>query len=506
MITLTVAAVSKRYGATRALDGLDLSVASGEITGIAGSNGSGKSTLMRMLAGEETPDSGSISLSRDGIDVPQPWKYVAVVHQEPQLWPNMTVRENLAVGRERRAIGVMEPAAKVDATLDTLGIAAYVDYALADLSLAVQQRVEIARALLCDADVFLFDEPNSALTDAESESFFTTMHALAAAGKVVLLITHRLNDFVRCCRRVLVLRDGRIFGTITGTVTEAQIASELTADVVTATEFRSAASGADDDRVASVVVSLRHCHDPMRLFHDISFDIWAGRILVLAGVEGSGARELAQAIGGFRRVAGSFASALDRQPHAAYLAADRRETVFPNLSVGDSLSIRVGWLKLSAPMPLLDYGRIAVLAAKGIIRYGIKTGSPEHSITSLSGGNQQKVVLGAAIEEDPDILVVEEPTRGVDVASKRDIYVLLRKFARSGKAVVLFCTEVPEIYEIADEMIVMSRGNVTGRISADQVDSLTALSTKLAELEKTHHDAPRLSANVPPRETHDAAQ
>jgi ABC-type sugar transport system ATPase subunit len=506
VITLTVAAVSKRYGATRALNGLDLSVASGEITGIAGSNGAGKSTLMRMLGGEETPDSGSISLCRDGVDVPEPWKYVAVVHQEPQLWPNMTVRENLAVGRERRTVGIMEPAANADATVAALGIAAYVDYALADLSLAVQQRVEIARALLCDADVFLFDEPNSALTDAESESLFTTMHALAAAGKIVLLITHRLNDFVRCCKRVLVLRDGRIFGTIAGTITEAQIANEMTTDVATATELRSAASSADDSGVASVALSLRHCRDPLRLFHDISLDIWAGRILVLAGVEGSGARELAQAIGGFRRASGSFASTIDRQPRAAYLAADRRETVFPNLSVGDSLSIRVGWRKLSSPMPFLDHGRIAALGAKGIIRYGIKTGSIEHSITSLSGGNQQKVVLGAAIEENPDILVVEEPTRGVDVASKRDIYGLLRKFARSGKAVVLFCTEVPEIYEIADEVIVMSRGNITGRISVDQVDSLMDLSTKLAELEKTHHDEPRLSPNAPLRETQDIAR
>ncbi|MDQ0470657.1 ATP-binding cassette domain-containing protein [Labrys wisconsinensis] len=482
MITLDVRGVAKRYGATRALDGLDLGIAAGEIVGIAGPNGAGKSTLMRMLAGEEMPDSGTIRLVRDGREAAEPWRSVAVVHQEPQLWPNMTVRENLAVGREARALGRMEAARDVGPTLAALGIAAYADYALADLSLAVQQRVEIARAILCEADVFLFDEPNSALTEAESRALFATMRELADSGRIVILITHRLSDFVRCCRRVLILRDGRIRGEIAGSVTEAGIAAELTIGLASA-QACEPAPGPAAPAAVTPALSLRGLGDPGGLFRDVSLDLPAGAVTVLAGVEGSGARELAQAIGGFRRSVGVLAGPGGGKPRPAYLAASRRQTVFHNLSVGDSLAARLGWRRLSAPFPLLDHGRIAEIAARGIARYTIKAGSPDHPITSLSGGNQQKVVLGAAIEEDPDILVVEEPTRGVDVASKRDIYALLRAFARGGRAVVLFCTEVPEMHEVADAVIVLARGDIAGRAVPGEAESLAALAAEIATLE-----------------------
>lgn len=230
MIRLTGRGITKRYGATRALDGLDLDIVSGEIVGIAGPNGSGKSTLTRMLAGEEKADGGEIVLTRSGAAVDEVWRHVAVVHQEPHIWPNMTVEQNLAVGREGRWFGGITPEpVAANAVLHRLGIASFAHHELADLSLAVQQRVEIARAMLSNADVFLFDEPNSALTEDESKALFTTMAELAQSGKIVLLITHRLNDFVRCCDRILVLRDGHIRCEIKGKdITETSIAAQLT--------------------------------------------------------------------------------------------------------------------------------------------------------------------------------------------------------------------------------------------------------------------------------------
>ena len=230
MIALSVANLTKRYGATRALTGLSLHVQSGSVVGVAGPNGAGKSTLMRLLSGEEKPESGEITLTRDGKVVRD--FNVAVVHQEPQVWPNLTVRQNLAVGRETKTLGRIQPAPEADFVMKTLDIARFADFELADLSLAIHQRVEIARAIMHRADVFLFDEPNSALTDEESRSLFALMRRLAEDGRIVLLVTHRLIDLVNACRVVLILRDGTIVAQLGGSepLTEAAIAGRLTSN------------------------------------------------------------------------------------------------------------------------------------------------------------------------------------------------------------------------------------------------------------------------------------
>ena len=488
MIRLTGRGITKRYGATRALDGLDLDIVSGEIVGIAGPNGSGKSTLTRMLAGEEKADGGEIVLTRSGAAVDEVWRHVAVVHQEPHIWPNMTVEQNLAVGREGRWFGGITPEpVAANAVLHRLGIASFAHHELADLSLAVQQRVEIARAMLSNADVFLFDEPNSALTEDESKALFTTMAELAQSGKIVLLITHRLNDFVRCCDRILVLRDGHIRCEIKGKdITETSIAAQLTPK-----DVPGKAPQAPSDRAArkpdagSPILRLDRCSDRLGAFNDISLELLPGRILVLSGVEGSGARELVQAIGAFRPIYGMDGARIRtlRQATVAYLAASRRHTVFPNMTVGENFAARLTGKELSGIRPLLDPKRIDAAAKKGIWRYRVKTGGVHLPITSLSGGNQQKVVLGAAMEQNADIIVIEEPTRGVDISSKADIYELLRDFARLGRAVVVFCTEVQEIFDVADNVIVLSHGRIVGRIDVTEIIDIPALSDLLARFE-----------------------
>lgn len=484
MMEIIAQGVEKSYGATRALAGLSMRLRSGEIVGIAGPNGAGKSTLTRMLAGEEKPDRGEISLVRNGTVVGECWQHVAVVHQEPHVWPNMTVAENLSVGRESGWLGKVRPPARSEAVLSRLGILQYADYQLGDLSLAIRQRVEIARAMLSGADVFLFDEPNSALTDEESEALFATMSELINDGRIVLLITHRLNDFVRCCGRVMILRDGLIACELEGAeVTENAIARELTAHTATASQDGARARFAEPPPSnARTVLDIRGWTDDGGAFRDVSLELAAGSITVLSGVEGSGARELAQAIGGYRklrnkdRVAGSGLG-------VTYLAANRRDTVFPNMSVAENLISRRGWQELCRPVPFLKPGRMERAAAHGIKRYGVKTGSPDHPITSLSGGNQQKVVLGAAMEQDTEILVVEEPTRGVDISSSRDIYLLIAEYAASGKAVVLYCTEVQETFQIATTVVVLSRGRIAGRVPLDEVGSVVDLAQVLAGYE-----------------------
>jgi ABC-type sugar transport system ATPase subunit len=511
MIRLTGKAITKHYGATRALNGLDLDISSGSIIGIAGPNGAGKSTLMRMLAGEEKADSGEIVLIRPDGPVADVWRRVAVVHQEPHVWPNMTVEQNLAVGREGRWFGriVVDPAA-VEAVLTRLGIAGFAHYELADLSLAVQQRVEIARAMLSDADVYLFDEPNSALTEQESEALFTTMAELAQDGRIVLLITHRLNDFVRCCDRVLVLRDGRISAEMAGAeISETSIAAHLTAAHAADGKLAAARSGSKvgSETASDPVWRLANCADRLGSFRDISLDLMPGRIIALSGVEGSGARELAQAIGAFRPMCEADGKSLTARGRTSvsYLAASRRHTVFHNMSVGENLAARLGRNVLGGKGLLLDPSKLEALARQGIARYRVKTGSIEHPITSLSGGNQQKVVLGAAMEQNTDIIVIEEPTRGVDISSKADIYELLRDFAARGRSVIVYCTEVQEIFDVADEVVVLSRGRIVGRLDMAAIADIPALGELLARYESLSDAAPAPQHFIPIDEKRTAA-
>lgn len=495
MIQLIAAGLVKNYGATRALAGLSMQLSSGEITGIAGPNGAGKSTLTRMLAGEEKADSGHITLHRqDGSVEQEVWHRVAVVHQEPQVWPNMSVRENLIVGRENGHVKRQSQSQAIVLAMKKLDIFAFADYQLADLSLAVRQRVEIARAILCDADIFLFDEPNSALTEEESSALFETMKKLVAENKIVLLITHRLNDFVRYCRRVFVLRDGTIHSVLEGEqLCEATIANRLTNSAIPHSHAHSHVTDAhlhrhaQTDHPGKVGLTIDGWTDADALFHDVTLSLDGGKVIAFVGVEGSGARELAQAIGGQRKVfmqgRRRAVCLTDSRVSVSYLAASRRDTVFANMSVGENLLVRMGWRQLSRPLPLWSARKACAASSSAIQRYRVKTDSAANPITSLSGGNQQKAVLGAAMEPDVDILVVEEPTRGVDIASSVDVYRLIRAWAHTGKLVILYCTEAREIHDVADDVVVFAQGRVTAHLQLREVANVVELAERIAELQ-----------------------
>ncbi|MDW6023519.1 ATP-binding cassette domain-containing protein [Mesorhizobium sp. BAC0120] len=336
--------------------------------------------------------------------------------------------------------------------------------------------------MLRQADVYLFDEPNSALTEQESQALFATMEQLAADGKIVLLITHRLNDFVRCCRRVMVLRDGRITGDLSSeAVTEQAIAAELSTQAARADGAASSRRERARGCHGAPLLNLDGCKDHAGAFSDISLKLMPGRVVALAGVEGSGARELAQAIGRYRELSrGEQRASTDRMASVAYLAASRRDTVFRNLTVGENLVARLGRHSLCGRSGFLSLRQIEELGRRSVQQYRVKTGSLSSPITSLSGGNQQKVVLGAAMEQGCDIIVIEEPTRGVDISSKADIYALLRSYAAEGRSVVMFCTEVQEIFDAADEVVVLSRGRIVGQVNLSEIEDIPALADLMA--------------------------
>ena len=483
----------KRYGDTIALAGLDLEARPGEILGVAGPNGSGKSTMVKILAGEVLPDDGDISIDGEPWSPAVGWRKVAVVHQEPQLFPNLSVAENLLVGRERSRWVRHGLDAAERRLLADLGIDVMADRPLERVSLAVQQRTEIARALAQDARVFLFDEPNSALTEEESDDLFRRIHGLAAAGRVVILVSHRLAELVAHCDRVAIMLDGRRAQILQGdALTQEAIAGEL---VVGETARDDTAAG-DAGAAGESMLRLRGWQHVGGEFSDVELELSAGQIVALVGVEGSGARELVRSMAGIEPATGS--AELPRgslADAAAFVSADRQASLFGNLTIAENIVSRLG-SAITGPLGTLRRGRIARLATDFVRRFQVRARSVALPVRSLSGGNQQKVAIAAAIILRPRILVLEEPTRGVDIGSKREIYRLLREYAGQGNAIVLYCTEVPEVFEAADVVYVVSDGQLSPPLLVAAFDDVRALAAEITRLERHGHVAPPAPALI----------
>jgi ABC-type sugar transport system ATPase subunit len=484
---ISIRGVTKRYGSTIALDGIDLDIVPGEVLGIAGPNGAGKSTLIRIIAGEEKPDGGALTFDGVAWSPTQDWQAVAVVHQEPQLFPNLTVAENVMVGREGTRHARPRLSAADDAVMVSLGIGHLRSRLLSDCSLATQQRTEIARAIARDCRVFLFDEPNSALTAEESGELFREMKKIAAEGRIVLLVTHRLEDLVAHCARVAIVRDGRIRTILDGDgLTEDGIAQQLVVDsgvVHGAASPRTKMAQSTSEPLFSVRDWTHR-----KAFHDIALDGRPGEIIALVGVEGSGSRELIRSFAGLERCSGAIrigtetANRLDRV--RAYVPATRQLSLYSNFSVGENLLVRLGTPEIAGFALTLKTRQMKDMAASAVTRFMVKTRTTTQPIRSLSGGNQQKVAIAQALHCNPQLLLLEEPTRGVDIHSKAEIYRLLRDYADEGHVVVIFCTEILEVYEAADRVHVMSEGRLSDALVVAGYEQVEHLATDITRLEQ----------------------
>jgi ABC-type sugar transport system ATPase subunit len=475
--------LSKHYGDTIALNGLDLVAARGKILGVAGPNGAGKSTMIKILAGETSADAGELVVEG------QPWspvigaRLVAVVHQEPQLFPNLTVAENIVIGRERSRYLRHGIDARERELLGDLAILDVADRLLSECPLAIQQRTEIARALAMDARVVLFDEPNSALTDEESEDLFRRMHALADAGRTVMLVSHRLSELAEHSDKVVVLLDGRTSRTLEG---DEIAADEIARSLVVGAAERDRARATPASVSTSALLRVRGLTHRHGEFSGVDLEVPAGSIVALTGVEGSGARELARAIAGFEpmdgdvEVAGHPGGVAER---VAFVPASRNDSLFGNFTVGDNIVARLGD-RISGSAGMLRRARMESLAADMRDRFSVKTASLDTPIRSLSGGNQQKVAIAAAVICEPSALVLEEPTRGVDIGSKAEIYAILRAFADDGHAVVLYCTEIPEVFDVADLLYVVAEGRLSAPLQVASFPDVEALAAASARLER----------------------
>lgn len=485
----------KHYGDTIALDGLDLRARPGEILGVAGPNGAGKSTMIKILAAETEQTAGEILV--DG----EPWSIdigvhrVAVVHQEPQLFPNLTVGDNVMIGREATRFLRRDLNDREREVMRDLGILELKDTPLEFVPLAIQQRTEIARALVQDARVFLFDEPNSALTEEESNDLFRRMHALADAGRVVVLVTHRLAELVQHTDRVIVILDGKAARELRGDeLTQEAIARELV--VGTGSEKgdgeRAARTAGGESTVQ--LTGWSHVGDE---FRDVHLHVRTGEVVAIVGVEGSGARELVRSIAGFEDGHGEIvidgqAGAEGIRTRTGFVSADRSASLFSNYTVGDNIVARLG-KEISGAGGALRRSRMLRIAHDVRETFRVKASSVNMPIRSLSGGNQQKVAIAAAIVKRPKALVLEEPTRGVDIGSKEEIYRLLHHFTSEGHAVVMYCTEVPEVFDVADRVHVVSEGRLSDPLLVFEYPDVKALAAAITRLER-HAVAPKPAA------------
>ncbi|MDZ4095137.1 MAG: sugar ABC transporter ATP-binding protein [Paracoccaceae bacterium] len=469
--------VTKHFGGVRALDDVAFEVRRGEVHCLAGENGCGKSTLIKIVTGVYTPDSGT-GIEIFGIPVtaitPTAARAlgIAVIWQDLALFPEMTVAENIAFdtlvgGRPRRVhYGAMrDMAAKV---LGTLGVSLDLDTRLRSLPIADRQIVAIARALAGDARLIFMDEPTASLTQSETDSLLDLVRALSTRGVAIVFVSHRLAEVLEIAERVTVLRDGKLVGVFAA---EGMTQSRL-GELMTGRSLEKAVH-ARDQAAMRPVLEVRHLTRQGE-FDDVSFTIRAGEILGLTGLIGSGRTELAHSIFGMTR-ADTGTLRLDEKPLAlrsnrdavaagiAYVSEDRLSLgLIQQQSIADNIVLSV-LPRISTKAGLMSQAKKDALVDHWIEDFTIKIGTPQDAVSTLSGGNQQRVVLAKWLATEPRLLILDSPTVGVDVGAREGIFAIVRALADKGLAILLISDEVPEVYFNADRVLQM----VAGRIVAE---------------------------------------
>lgn len=468
--------VHKHYGGVRALRGVTLDVRSGEVHGLVGENGSGKSTLLRILSGQVLPDRATVKLNGGSLPFGDPTRSlasgIATVTQETTLVPDLTVAENILLGRRmvRRWRGMDWRATRARAVkaLERLGLDLDPGAIVRDLSPDEQQMVEIARAISMDARILILDEPTSSLTDEEVEALFGVVRTLRSHGVSIVFVSHRIPEVLDLTDRVTVLRDGLTVAT--------RETSELDGDQLIALmvgkelERMTAATGASPSLEEEARLRIRNLSVP-GLVDDVTLDVAAGEIVGLAGLVGAGRSELLKAIFGLHpRAVGTLEvdghRIFNADPAEAmtngigYVPAERGVLgLVPDMSIRENLMMARTANTLRARHP--PRSREMSEVREAIDEFDVRGASNgNYPVSSLSGGNQQKVVLAKWLRTDPKVLLLDEPTRGVDVGSKAEIYKLLDDIRSEGLAVLMSASETPELLLLCDRVAVMFRGRV----------------------------------------------
>jgi ribose transport system ATP-binding protein len=488
---LTLRAISKHYPGVAALQDVSLSIAAGEVLGLVGENGAGKSTLMKILGGVIEPSAGSIRLDgreRARLTVAEALSGgIAFVHQELNLFDNLSVGANILIGREPVMAGPLRLVDRrrlkqlAQPLLDRLGADFDADAKVADLSLAQMQLVEIAKGLSLDARLVIMDEPTSCLTVTETDRLLAVIAGLKANGVGVVFVSHRLGEVKRCADRALVLRDGRVVAELARGEIEPELMIRHMIGRELKTLYRPPAAPPGDKRLE--LIDIRTAYRPER---SVCLDVRRGEILGLAGLVGSGRTELARAVfgidlplGGEIRVGGRPV-AIDT-PNAAiregiYLIPEDRKRFGLVLDFSVRANASLAKLPDLAVWGLCDEAAEDELAEKQKLDLGIRCPSTSVAAGSLSGGNQQKVVLAKWLAMTPQVLVFDEPTRGIDVGAKNEIYGLMRALADEGAAILMISSDMEEVIGVSDRIAVMHEGGIAGFLARDRFSEENILS------------------------------
>ncbi len=503
---LSAASIAKSFAGVRALKGVSFDLRPGEVHALVGENGAGKSTLIKIITGAETPDAGELVVHGRSVAAMNPGVSralgIAAIYQQPQLFPDLTVAENIAMaletGRPWRRLDWTRRARQAADLLQRIGASIDPARLVETLSMPEQQIVEIAKAIGADAKIVIMDEPTASLTEREVERLFRVIALLKTHGVGIIYISHRLEEVFAIADRITVLRDGETVESCTrdqvdrAGLIRMMVGRELSAVFPKRTvPLGLAPDGAVPSDVALEVRNLSHRATGVA---DVSFSVRQGEILGLAGLVGSGRTQLAEILFGLTpadageiRVHGQegtrtvrLASPRDAiAAGIAYVPEDRRQHgVVLEMSVASNASLAS--LGAVSRRGLIDRGREQAAAERYVEQFRIKTPSVAVDVGTLSGGNQQKVALARWLSTDPSILILDEPTQGVDVGSKAEIHGLMRTLAEQGLAIIMISSELPEILGMSDRIAVMHAGRIRGILDRADATQASVLALALA--------------------------
>ncbi|GLW27385.1 sugar ABC transporter ATP-binding protein [Actinoplanes regularis] len=504
MTLLEVAGVSKIFPGVRALDGVSFTLRPGEVHALVGENGAGKSTLIKVLTGVYQPDGGELRYqgepARFGTPLDAQRAGISTIYQEVNLVPLMSVAHNLFLGREpRNRFGLLDEARMVREATEILagyGVRADVRRRLGTLALGAQQMVALARAVMIDAKVVVMDEPTSSLEPREVETLFGVIRDLHARGIGIIYVSHRLDELYQVCDAVTILRDGRLVHT--GRM--ADLDRRKLVSLMLGREFGAEFTGfksADDGPAPAgerPVLRVTGLTSRPRL-HDISFEVRPGEVVGLGGLLGAGRSETIKAIGGAYPIdsgeievdgvkLGRSGTVRAVRAGVATQPEDRKaEGIVPGLSIRDNIALAI--LPRMTRMGLVSDKKIDEVVATYMSRLRIKAAGPDQAVGDLSGGNQQKVLLARLLATGPKVLLLDEPTRGIDVGAKAEVQALIDELAAEGLGVVLVSSDAEELVEGADRVVVLRDGAVIGTLTGDRVTT-EALMATIAEAADDH--------------------
>ncbi|GMQ58994.1 sugar ABC transporter ATP-binding protein [Vallitalea sediminicola] len=482
-IILKMKNITKTFPGVKALDNVSLEVKKGTVHGLMGENGAGKSTLMNILIGILQQDTGEIEFKGEKLNIKTTADAlnagISMIHQELSPIPDMTVAENLFLGREPSKWGMVNEKKlykKTKELLNELGITIDPHKKMRNLSTAYIQLVEIAKAISYNSDLIIMDEPTSAITEREVLQLFNMIKKLTAKGVAVIYITHKMDEVFQITDECTVFRDGQYIGTgLSSELTSGQLIS-----MMVGREVNQIFPKIEVEKFGEVLLEVKNlCHE--EYFQDISFNVRAGEILGFAGLMGAGRSEVMETVFGINKsVSGEIyvngkkvkiKSPKDAIKHGiGLLTEDRKRTgLFLPLSVSDN-TIMSDLNTYANNIGIVNEKKVnsACLMQKDNLK--IKTPSIAQTINNLSGGNQQKVLIARWLLMNPDILIIDEPTRGIDVGAKSEIHKLMSQLAKQGKAIIMISSELPEVLGMSDRIIVMHEGRITGELARDEAN------------------------------------